>query len=196
MKLADFFTALRIFLAPVFLLIYFLPELNSVFLQASVYIMIPLLIFTEFTDFLDGFYARKSNNVTDFGKLFDPFADVFLHITTFFCYAISGHVSFILVLLFIYREFAMLFLRMIAAKTGVAIGARKGGKFKTVLYVVAGFYSLFLESTIRLGLNSYFEAALWANIGLALYVFALVASYLSFIDYLFVFIPALKKANK
>jgi CDP-diacylglycerol--glycerol-3-phosphate 3-phosphatidyltransferase len=195
MKLANFFTVLRIILAPVFLLIYFSPQLNSAFLHVSVCIMIPLLIFAEFTDFLDGFYARKANAVSDFGKLFDPFADVFLHITTFFCYAVSGHVSLVLILLIIYREFAMLFLRMIATKSGIAIGARKGGKFKTVLYVIAGFYSLFLESSLRLGFDFFTTTSVFTSVGTLLYLLALLAAYVSFIDYLIVFLPRLKNKN-
>ena len=192
MKIADIFTVLRIALAPIFLIIYFIPEWFGVGNVASVYILLPLIIFAEFTDFLDGYFARKYNQVSDFGKLFDPFADVVLHLTVFFCYTISGYISPFVILLFAYREFGMLFVRLLAAKKGVAIGARKGGKFKTVLYVVAGFYSLFLECAKRL------EILLPQNliyIGYIFYIAGLIASYVSFIDYLINFIPVIKKEN-
>ena len=144
MKIADIFTIIRVVLAPVFLIIYFIPEWFGVGNVASVYILLPLIIFAEFTDFLDGYFARKYNQVSDFGKLFDPFADVFLHLTVFFCYTISGYISPLVVLLFAYREFGMLFVRLLAAKKGVAIGARKGGKFKTVMYVGIGTYVAYI----------------------------------------------------
>ena len=190
MKIADIFTLIRIVLAPVFLIIYFVPEWFGFGSVLSVWILLPLIIFAEFTDFFDGYFARKTNQVSNFGKLFDPFADVILHLTVFFCYTISGYVSPFIMLLFAYREFGMLFVRLLAAQKGVAIGARKGGKFKTVLYVVAGFYSLFLESAKRLGFNLPENLV---YIGYIFYIMGLVASYVSFIDYLVHFIPVIKK---
>lgn len=190
MKIADIFTLIRIILAPVFLVIYFLPLWFGVGEVASVWILIPLIIFAEFTDFLDGYFARKNNQVSDFGKLFDPFADVLLHLTVFFCYTLSGYVSPFILLLFVYREFGMLFVRLLAAKKGIAIGARKGGKFKTVIYVVAGFFSLFLESARRLGFVLP-ESLMY--VGYGFYILGLLASYISFIDYLVHFIPVIKK---
>ena len=192
MKIADIFTLIRIVLAPVFLIIYFVPEWFGFGTVLSVWILLPLIIFAEFTDFLDGYFARKTNQVSDFGKLFDPFADVFLHLTVFFCYTISGYISPFIMLLFAYREFGMLFVRLLAAQKGVAIGARKGGKFKTVLYVVAGFFSLFLECAKRLG-YSLPENLMY--IGYIFYIMGLIASYVSFIDYLVNFIPVIKKDN-
>ena len=190
MKIADIFTLIRIVLAPVFLIIYFVPEWFGFGSVLSVWILLPLIIFAEFTDFLDGYFARKTNQVSNFGKLFDPFADVILHLTVFFCYTISGYVSPFIMLLFAYREFGMLFVRLLAAQKGVAIGARKGGKFKTVLYVVAGFFSLFLECAKRLG-YSLPENLMY--IGYIFYIMGLIASYVSFIDYLVNFIPVIKK---
>ena len=190
MKIADIFTLIRIVLAPVFLIIYFVPEWFGFGSVLSVWILLPLIIFAEFTDFLDGYFARKTNQVSNFGKLFDPFADVILHLTVFFCYTISGYVSPFIMLLFAYREFGMLFVRLLAAQKGVAIGARKGGKFKTVLYVVAGFFSLFLECAKRLG-YSLPENLMY--IGYIFYTMGLIASYVSFIDYLVHFIPVIKK---
>ena len=190
MKIADIFTLIRIVLAPVFLIIYFVPEWFGFGNVLSVWILLPLIIFAEFTDFLDGYFARKTNQVSDFGKLFDPFADVVLHLTVFFCYTLSGYISPFIMLLFAYREFGMLFVRLLAAKKGVAIGARKGGKFKTVLYVVAGFFSLFLECAKRLGF-SLPENLMY--IGYIFYIMGLIASYVSFIDYLVNFIPVIKK---
>ena len=192
MKIADIFTLIRIVLAPVFLIIYFIPEWFGFGNVLSVWILLPLIIFAEFTDFLDGYFARKTNQVSDFGKLFDPFADVFLHLTVFFCYTLSGYISPFIMLLFAYREFGMLFVRLLAAKKGVAIGARKGGKFKTVLYVIAGFFSLFLECAKRLGF-SLPEDLMY--IGYIFYIMGLIASYVSFIDYLVNFIPVIKKEN-
>ena len=146
MKLANALTLSRALFAPIFFLIYFVPIWTDTFVFASGVIMISLLACMEITDFFDRFFARKSKMVTDLGKMFDPFADVIVHLTTFTCFLYSYNEQFapytpVLIFIFIlYREFTQTFFRMLAAKQGVAIGARKGGKLKTVFYVVTSFF--------------------------------------------------------
>ncbi|MCR5290016.1 MAG: CDP-diacylglycerol--glycerol-3-phosphate 3-phosphatidyltransferase [Treponema sp.] len=191
MKMSNRFTMTRIIFAPIFFLLYFIPIWTHCFVRESVFILIPLLAFGEFTDFLDGFFARRHNEVSDFGKLFDPFADVVLHLTTLCCFMLPGYdktvnsglISPIVFLLIMYREFGMTFVRMIATKKGIAIAARKGGKFKTVLYVVVGFYCLFLESLTRLDVLPASFTAL-KLVATVLSICAVVACYSSFLDYL------------
>jgi CDP-diacylglycerol--glycerol-3-phosphate 3-phosphatidyltransferase len=183
MRVADKFTLVRIVFAPVFLVLYFLSFHAGEFSVPFFAALIVLLGLVEFTDFFDGFFARKFNEVSDFGKVFDPFADVFLHITTFACLTFSGYMPLILFMLILYREFTMNFIRMLAAQKGVAIGARKGGKLKTVMYVVSGFFSLLLELCGRLGLIDPFTSALY-KVAVALFAVCVLLSYLSFVDYL------------
>jgi CDP-diacylglycerol--glycerol-3-phosphate 3-phosphatidyltransferase len=87
-------------------------------------------------------------------------------------------------MLVVYREFGMTFIRMIAVQKGVAIGARKGGKFKTVLYVAAGFYSLSLEALTRLDMRDVINWTLAKDIGVAFYGVCVLMAYISFADYL------------
>lgn len=191
MKTSNKFTLVRIFFAPVFFILYCIPVWTGRFSSVSVYIMIPLLVFAEFTDYLDGHYARKHGEVSDFGKMFDPFADVMLHLTSFICFVLPGirqpdggyMPSFLFVLLF-YREFSMNFVRMAAAKQGVAIAARKGGKFKTVLYIITEFYVLSVECAIRLALPVDGMLSALRTGAIVLFVLCVVASYASFADYL------------
>lgn len=195
MKLADKFTLSRIILSPVFFVVYFLPLWMDFSPVISVWIMIPLLGFMEFTDFLDGFFARRLKAVSDFGKLFDPFADVLVHLTTFCCLMISGYIPGLVFMLILYREFCMNFIRMMAIQRGIAIGARKGGKFKTVLYVVTTFYCLLIESCGRLSIDissimSSVEIGRWI-----MFILSLVAAYASFIDYIVHFGGLLKEKN-
>lgn len=192
MKVADKFTCVRLFFAPVFFILYMLPVWTGHFAVASVWILIPTLLFAEFTDYLDGHFARKHHEVSDFGKLFDPFADVILHLTAFFAYANTGYMPLVILVLLFYREFTMHFIRMVALKKGVTIAARKGGKFKTVLYIVSGCYSLLIESALRLGFDISSALPTLKNVGVGLYILCLVASYASFIDYLVNFKKVLK----
>ena len=191
MRIADKFTLSRIVLSPVFFLLYFLPAWTGFSPAVSVWILIPLLGFMEFTDFLDGFFARKLKAVSDFGKLFDPFADVILNLTVFFCALTSinselyRYMPLPILVLILYREFSMTFLRMVSISKGVAIAARKGGKFKTVFYIASGFFMLACESALRLGfdLTSYF--GIIKIISTVLFSICLVLSYVSFIDYIY-----------
>ena len=189
--------------APVIFIIYFLPvwlkcPAGSPLSIASVCILIPLLAFAEITDYLDGHYARKHNEVSDFGKMFDPFADVFLHLGTFTCFVCSGYMPPVLYVLILYREFSQNFLRMVAAKNGTAIAARKGGKLKTVFYVASCFVALVQESLVRTGLAAAWNLPMnilwWVGVGF--FAVCVLLSYISFWDYLKNFGHVLKDAAK
>ena len=200
MKTSDKFTLVRIIFAPVNLLIYFIPIwTKGFFSSASIFVLIPLLILVEFTDYLDGHYARKHNVVSDFGKVFDPFADVILHMTTFCCLMFTssaGGKSYmppIIFVLLMYREMSMTFIRMGAAQKGTAIAAKKGGKLKTVVYILSGFYGLLLELIAR---NNFGISAgsfeIMRYVAVALFCLCLVLSYISFFDYIVSFKSILK----
>ena len=197
MKTSNKFTITRIIFAPVFFLLYFVTIWTGFFPKISILVALPLLGFAEFTDFLDGHYARKHNEVSDFGKIFDPFADVILHMTTFACLMFSagdlgGYTPRFIFILIMYREMSQTFLRMVAAKKGIAIAARKGGKVKTVCYVVSGFFALFLETLVRLECVPQCFGVL-KLISTCLFVLSLILSYVSFLDYLVHFGKTLKE---
>ena len=196
MKLSNKFTFTRIIFAPIFFILYFFPVWTGCGEKVSLLIAIPCLIFAEFTDYLDGHYARKHNEVSDFGKLFDPFADVVLHLTSFVClmHSLKDGLSYMPVYFFVLimlREFSQNFLRMVTAKQGTAIAARKGGKFKTVMYIVAEFYGIFLELLVRMdAVPECFGILKGAAFGL--FAICVILSYASFVDYLIHFGKILK----
>ena len=100
MKTSNKFTLVRVIAAPIFFIIYFLPKWassseGSLLSLISFCILVPMLIFSELTDYWDGHFARKNNEVSDFGKMFDPFADVFLHLSVFTCMTFSGYMPVI-----------------------------------------------------------------------------------------------------
>lgn len=102
-------------------------------------------VLASFTDFLDGYLARKNNQVTDLGKFLDPVADkllvnsmvIFLVVPA--SYAHNGQMNFSLwcALLLIARDIVVDALRFIAAQKGVVIAANIFGKAKTVLEMIA-----------------------------------------------------------
>lgn len=183
MNLADRLTASRMIMSPAFFALFVwggawgLPE------SLRALILVLLFAAIEVSDLLDGMVARGQKTVSAFGKLFDPFADVFARMTYFFCFAIEGLMPLWAFLLILYREFCQLFLRMLLAERGIAMAARPGGKLKAVFYMIAGAVSLAVWSWPRLGLPE-LPAAPAGFVVTGLYVVAVALSLGSFADYL------------
>ena len=96
-----------------------------------------LFIIASFTDFLDGYLARKHNLVTDFGKFMDPLADKVLVVAALLFLVQIGRIESWAVLIIVTREYAISIIRAIAATNGKVIAASGGGKIKTVLQMVS-----------------------------------------------------------
>ena len=90
-----------------------------------------LFCIAAFTDFLDGYLARKNKIVTDFGKLLDPVADKLLVLSTLIMLVDCRLMIAWPVILILAREFSVDGLRLIAASKGQVIAAGKLGKIKT-----------------------------------------------------------------
>ena len=182
MTLADKITFSRVLLAPVFFVLYFIPiwfGLGTVPLTIAVWILFALI---ELSDFLDGQAARGLNQVSPFGKLFDPFADVIARLTYFVCFTFSGVMPLWAFLIIFYREFGMSFLRLLTLQRGVTMGARPGGKLKAVFYMLAGIASFLMVSIQRTGVFASSAAAV-AEAAFLLYILSVLLSVGSFLDY-------------
>lgn len=183
MTTADKVTLSRIILAPLFFILY----RYAIFPALPTAILLWLLFWViEISDFVDGKIARSSSAVSDFGKLFDPFADVIARVTYFVCFAFSGIMPLWIFLIILYREFGILFLRMMLSFKGIAMGARPGGKLKAGLYMVSGILSLLLVSLERLSLFALALPTLKVIV-LVAFIAAGTSSVASFIDYLIQF---------
>jgi CDP-diacylglycerol---glycerol-3-phosphate 3-phosphatidyltransferase len=124
-------TLLRIFLVPVLVVVLLTRSEASVFLGVGIFSLAVL------TDYLDGYFARRRNQVTRLGILLDPLADKLLTTAAFISLVEMGAVEGWMVMIIIGREFAVTGLRNIAAGRGVVIAASPLGKGKMVLQVVA-----------------------------------------------------------
>ena len=181
MTLADKFTSVRLILAPLFFIIYLFPVFfPSNGAMWTVIVLWVIFVLSEITDLLDGIIARKMAEGSDFGKLYDPFADTLTQITYFLCFVIDGILSPVLFLLVLYREFSVLFLRNLMLKKGITLGARMSGKIKTVSYIVAASLALLVTSGKRLGIQGDFNIwlSLAANVVFALSVIIAVTSFI------------------
>ncbi|MDE3056029.1 MAG: CDP-diacylglycerol--glycerol-3-phosphate 3-phosphatidyltransferase [Verrucomicrobiota bacterium] len=145
MTLANYFTLARIFVSPLFPILYLGYAWFAIPLQWLPYILLFFLTLSECSDLFDGFLARKRNQVTDLGKVLDPMADSITHITLFFTFT-QGIVQLplLLVFIFLYRDIFISTLRTICALRGIALAARFSGKVKTALQAIVSILILLL----------------------------------------------------
>ncbi len=125
-------TVLRFILVPFFLAAAYYEKQQSVMIISTI-----IFAVASFTDFLDGYLARKHNLVTDFGKFMDPLADKVLVAAALLFLIQAGRAEAWLVIIIITREYAISIIRAIAATNGKVIAASGGGKIKTVTQMLA-----------------------------------------------------------
>ena len=101
-----------------------------------------IFLLASFTDFLDGFLAKKRNEITDFGKLMDPIADKILVLAAFLAFVEMKLIPAWMVVIIIFREVAITGLRVLALTKDRVIPADDGGKHKTVSQIFAVFVIL------------------------------------------------------
>jgi CDP-diacylglycerol---glycerol-3-phosphate 3-phosphatidyltransferase len=155
MTLAHYFTFLRIVISPLFPVLYIEYQWFGIPFWLLPYIMLFLLAICECSDFIDGIIARHRNQVTDLGKVLDPFADSLTHISLFltFTQGVVG-LPLMLVLIFFYRDFLISTLRTLCALRGVVLAARFSGKMKTAIQASVLFLILVLMIFYSMGILS------------------------------------------
>ena len=124
-------TLFRIFLVP-FLVVVLLTKFSG-----REYAGLGIFLLAAITDFFDGWFARRYNQMTRLGALLDPIADKLLMSAAFISLVELQLAKAWMIVIIIGREFAVSGLRSIAAQQGVTIAASPLGKTKTVAQVVA-----------------------------------------------------------
>jgi CDP-diacylglycerol---glycerol-3-phosphate 3-phosphatidyltransferase len=145
LSIANYLTFVRIVISPIFLLVYLYHDFFGVSSNALPYVLLVLLGINELSDAFDGYFARKYNQVTDFGKIVDPMADSLARLSYFLTFtAAPVHLPLILIFIFLYRDTVISTLRTICALKGFALAARTSGKIKAVIQAIAAFIVVIL----------------------------------------------------
>ena len=127
MTTANRITIIRIILVPIFMIALYINR----YLAFAVYVVACL------SDYLDGYIARKYNQISSFGKFMDPLADKMLVISAMCYFCEVGRIPSWVVAIVCFREFAVSGLRMIAAEHQIVIPAGISGKVKTFSTMIA-----------------------------------------------------------
>jgi len=171
-------------MAPAFFIVFYLPVWfgDSLALVSIVFLLF-IYVISELTDLLDGIIARKYGLVTDLGKIMDPFADAFSHLTYFICFVGIGLMPVWAFVIIMWREFSIVFIRMIMLGSGKAVAANIWGKTKSVLYAVASLLGIVYVIIERIAAS--YDWKSWADpIVLVAFSLSALAALASFSTYL------------
>jgi CDP-diacylglycerol--glycerol-3-phosphate 3-phosphatidyltransferase len=158
LNLPNALTVLRIFLVPVLVVVLLTRAEGGLFLGAGIFGLAVL------TDYLDGYFARRRNQITRLGILLDPIADKLLTAAAFLSLVEMGLVHAWMVMIILGRELAVTGLRNVAAGRGVLIPASPLGKGKMVSQVTAIFMLLLSRPFPVLDVPA--QLVLWVVVGL------------------------------
>ena len=153
-------TFLRIILTIVMIIILIFPfylvgfnfpqyEVGGIYIRLEYIIAGIVFIVASLTDFLDGYLARKNNQVTDLGKMLDAIADKALVNSALIILAYKGFIPVAIPVIIIFRDTIVDAIKMQASSKGKVVAAIKSAKIKTasmmIGLVLTFFYNLPFE---------------------------------------------------
>ena len=195
-NIPNILTVLRIALIPVFVGIFYLPhnlyKLGILPTHTLNVIAASVFALASFTDWLDGFWARKFNQTSSFGAFLDPVADKLMVTAALIVLVEFGRVGAVVSLIIIGREIAISALREWMAGLGnsSSVGVAMIGKIKTAAQMLAIFLLLYWDN-LNLGFLGGFNTSL---VGHVLIVLAAFLTLLSMAYYLKAAWPTIKKS--
>lgn len=147
MNAANKLTMLRIFLTVLLITILLFPFymvnisfptflVGKIVVDSRYILSAVIFAIASFTDFLDGYIARKNNMVTDFGKMTDAIADKMLVNSSLIILACQGFISPVIPVIIVIRDTFVDTIKMIAGSKGNVVAAIKTGKVKTACLMV------------------------------------------------------------
>ena len=175
--LPNLLTLFRIFVTPLFFILFF-------YFPTKVFSLLASLLFAlaSLTDFLDGYIARRWNLETSLGKFLDPLADKLLVAVALIMLIPLDRVPSWMVAVIIGREILVTGLRVVAVTEGMMIAASRLGKYKTVLQIVS-VICLLIHYEYQLNIRSSYFLINFHEMGMGLLWLAMFVTVWSGIDY-------------
>lgn len=179
LNLANKITLLRMLLTPIVIVLLYFPGSVTCSLAALAF------VFAAFTDWYDGYVARKENMVTNMGKFLDPLADKVLICSVLIMFSALSWVPAWIVIIIVCRELIVTGLRAIAIDEEITLAADRYGKAKTVTQMLA-ILPLCLDPVFGHGL---------ITLGRVFLVLAMVLAVFSCIHYCWYFYQQLQQKH-
>ncbi len=191
MTLPDKLTFFRILAAPLIFFTWYSTIYLGISPKLGTVIIGILFFLSEVSDLVDGHIARKYNLVSDFGKIADPFSDVFLRLTYFLCFAVSDIMPVWTLAIIIWRELGIILIRMILIQRRKALAANSFGKLKSALYFICGVGGLLILS-LRIWKPELEWLFKMEWVLQRLFITAAMAAVMSFVNYLRAFLRLMR----
>lgn len=166
MNLPNCLTVFRLILVGVFF--YLFQFANQYAAAFAVYVLAAL------TDWVDGYLARKLNQITTFGKLMDPVADKLLLIAALVCFSMQGFLPWWILIFVLVKESVMLIAGAILYKQHIVVYAKVFGKAATLCFNIAvglSFIMVLLQQPVQAQMYPFVIALYCVAIALALAAF-------------------------
>ncbi|HET6451984.1 MAG TPA: CDP-alcohol phosphatidyltransferase family protein [Spirochaetia bacterium] len=184
-------TVSRLVLAPVFFVLFELAGRGPSWLLAPVCVVFAVM---EISDLLDGHAARTLKLESEIGKVLDPFADSLSRLTYFVAFAGAGILPLWILLILIYRDVTVAYIRVMVSRGSVLMPARASGKVKAWVYAVAGIGGIVDFSLVRLGWFADAQPRVH-EVTLVLFVLAGAIAVWSLVDYGTFFLRNFRKSG-
>ena len=127
LNIANVLTVLRIVLVPVFVAVFFTAGADEPWWRVGAFVVFAVAMFT---DYVDGYLARRLDLVTDFGKIADPIADKALIAAAMISLSMVGELFWWVTVVILVREVGITVWRLVGID--YVVPASRGGKLKTV----------------------------------------------------------------
>jgi CDP-diacylglycerol--glycerol-3-phosphate 3-phosphatidyltransferase len=128
-----------------------------------------LFAVASMTDYWDGYYARKWNLISDWGKIMDPIADKILVTTILVMFIPAGKIETWIVIILVARDLLIGGVRSVAAAEQMIISANPGGKWKTALQMIAIPAVMIGDQFLGVPFQTLGQYMLWVSTLLSLY---------------------------
>lgn len=156
-----------------------IPIVPILFFEKMPYWALAVYLLAGLTDILDGYLARKFDQITKFGKLADPLADKLMLLTVLVCLYAGGNIPLLICVLALLKETVMIVGASILYRNNIVIQANRFGKAATLLFnpaVVLAFFQPIVQP--------------WHVVFLSI---ALAAAYLAMIQYALLFLHSMRQ---
>lgn len=137
MNIPNLLTIFRIILIPVFIFVFFSQDSNNLLHSILIFLL------AGFTDFLDGYIARKYKIITKVGVVLDPLADKLMLMTVLSCLLIKGYIPSWVLIVIAAKEVFMILSGIFLYKKGTVIPSNIFGKLSTVFFYISIFILAF-----------------------------------------------------
>ena len=170
MNLPNILTIGRILVTPLFIILLFYDHLYAK--SWALFIFVAAML----TDIFDGYYARKYNLVTDYGRFLDPLADKVMVLSALISFAVMDVIPFWMVSLIIFRDVFVTGLRMAMSSKNKTMVTSKIAKRKTLSQVLIIIFILFNIGLSSLSISWIGEIILFSKQYDLIYYFTLLVT--------------------